>query len=177
MPFRYSRAIFSGRDRRVFDAFGRDDCQQFMPATLQQFPQMGIVYVALLLPVAFGLLLRRNLKAWSVVTGALATSITFFVITNFAEWAFYDLYPHNASGLVAGYVAALPFFRNTVLSDLLFSGLISVLIGWPFRPACCNRGNRNLCRLLWPSSKVDWRQLEHACRLIAARAPHNRYLA
>jgi hypothetical protein len=88
------------------------------------FPQMGIVYVALLLPVAFGLLLRRNLKAWSVVTGALATSITFFVITNFAEWAFYDLYPHNASGLVAGYVAALPFFRNTVLSDLLFSGLI-----------------------------------------------------
>ena len=88
------------------------------------FAQMGIVYVALLLPVAFGLLLRRNLKAWSVLTGALATSVTFYVITNFAEWAFYDLYPHTAAGLTAGYVAALPFFRNTVLSDLLFSGLI-----------------------------------------------------
>jgi hypothetical protein len=25
---------------------------------------------------------------------------------------------------VSGYVAAIPFFRNTVLSDLLFSGLI-----------------------------------------------------
>ena len=88
------------------------------------FPQMSIVYVALLLPVAFGLLLRRDLKVWSVVTGALATSVTFFIITNFAEWAFYDLYPHNAAGLAAGYVAALPFFRNTVLSDLFFSGLI-----------------------------------------------------
>jgi len=86
--------------------------------------QMGIVYVALLLPVAFGLLLRLNLKVWSVAAGALATSVTFFLITNFAEWAFYDLYPHTASGLMAGYVAAIPFFRNTVLSDLLFSGLI-----------------------------------------------------
>jgi hypothetical protein len=88
------------------------------------FPQMGIVYVALLLPVAFGLFLRRNLKAWRVAVGAVATSITFFIITNFAEWAFYDLYPHTAAGLVNGYIAAIPFFRNTLLSDLVFSGLI-----------------------------------------------------
>jgi hypothetical protein len=88
------------------------------------FPQMGIVYVALLLPVAIGLILRRNLKVWSVVTGALATSVTFFLITNFAEWAFYDLYPHTPAGLIDGYVAAIPFFRNTLLSDLLFSAVI-----------------------------------------------------
>jgi hypothetical protein len=88
------------------------------------FAQMGIVYVALLLPVAFGLILRGRAKAWSVALGAVATSITFFLITNFAEWAFYDLYPHTAAGLATGYVAAIPFFRNTLLSDLLFSGLI-----------------------------------------------------
>jgi len=86
--------------------------------------QMAIVYVALLLPVAFGMLLRRRANVWSVAAGALATSITFFLVTNFAEWAFYDLYPHTASGLMAGYVAALPFFRNTLASDMLFSGLI-----------------------------------------------------
>lgn len=88
------------------------------------FGQMAIVYLALLLPVAIGVLLRRNLKVWSVATGALVTSVTFFIVTNFAEWAFYDLYPHTAAGLIDGYVAAIPFFRNTVLSDLLFSGLI-----------------------------------------------------
>jgi hypothetical protein len=113
------------------------------------FSQMSIVYLALLLPVAFGLLLRRNLKAWSVVTGALATSVTFFIITNFAEWAFYDLYPHNASGLMAGYVAALPFFRNTLLSDMLFSGVIfgtyavAVSSGW-LRLPIAHRAPANL---------------------------------
>jgi hypothetical protein len=88
------------------------------------YGQMAIVYLALLLPVVFGMLVRRRPRAWSVVAGALATSVTFFVVTNFAEWAFYDLYPHTAAGLVEGYAAAIPFFRNTLVSDMLFSGLI-----------------------------------------------------
>ena len=54
----------------------------------------------------------------------MAGSISFYLITNFAEWAFYDLYPHTAAGLIEGYVAAIPFFRNTLASDLLFSVLI-----------------------------------------------------
>jgi len=88
------------------------------------YPQMAIVYAALLLPVAFGMLVRRRPRAWTVAAGALATSVVFYVVTNFAEWAFYDLYPHTAAGLVDGYVAAIPFFRNTLTSDMLFSGLI-----------------------------------------------------
>jgi hypothetical protein len=88
------------------------------------YGQMAIVYVALLLPVAFGMLVRRRPRVWSVAAGALASSVTFYIIPNFAEWAFYDLYPHTASGLIEGYVAAIPFFRNTLASDALFSGLI-----------------------------------------------------
>jgi hypothetical protein len=88
------------------------------------YGQMAIVYVALLLPVVFGMQVRRRPRAWSVAAGALASSVTFYIVTNFAEWAFYDLYPHTASGLVEGYIAALPFFRNTLASDMLFSGLL-----------------------------------------------------
>src|SRR5262249_16155359 len=88
------------------------------------FGQMAIVYAALLLPVLFGRLLRRKPSVWTVAVGALATSTTFFVVTNFAEWAFYDPYPPTALGLIQGYSAAIPFFRNTLLSDLLFTGLI-----------------------------------------------------
>lgn len=87
------------------------------------FGQLAVVYVALLLPVAFGMLLRRNLRWWTVTAGAVASSVAFFLITNFADWAFYNLYPHTAAGLIEGYVAAIPFFRNTLASDLLFSGL------------------------------------------------------
>jgi hypothetical protein len=88
------------------------------------YGQMAIVYVAWLLPVAFGMLVRRRPRAWSVAAGAVASSVTFFIVTNFAEWAFYDLYPHSVSGLVAGYAAAIPFFRNMLAGDMLFSGLI-----------------------------------------------------
>src|SRR5262245_59554347 len=38
--------------------------------------QMFVVYVALLLPVVFGMLVRRRLRTWSVAVGALASSIT-----------------------------------------------------------------------------------------------------
>lgn len=88
------------------------------------FGQLAIVYVALLVPVAIGMLLKRNLRWWTVGVGAVASSVSFFLLTNFAEWAFYNLYPHTASGLVEGYVAAIPFFRNTLASDLMFSTLI-----------------------------------------------------
>ena len=94
---------------------------------LQRFESIGqlvIVLVAFLIPVLIGMVLRRKLNPLTVVGGALLSSVTFFIITNFAEWAFYDLYPHTASGLVTGYIAALPFFRNTILGDLFFSGVI-----------------------------------------------------
>ena len=76
-------------------------------------------YATLLL---FGGLLAKNASALRVMGASLVASISFFVISNFAVWAVYrDMYPATWNGLVACYVAAVPFFRNTVLSDLLFS--------------------------------------------------------
>jgi hypothetical protein len=54
----------------------------------------------------------------------LAGSIQFFVVTNFACWVLW--YPHTAAGLVACYVAAVPFFQNTLLGDAVF---VAVLFG------------------------------------------------
>jgi hypothetical protein len=44
------------------------------------------------------------------------------VITNFAVWAFGGLYPHSLTGLTECYFLAIPFFRNTLLGDLFYSG-------------------------------------------------------
>jgi hypothetical protein len=74
--------------------------------------------------VVFGIILRRKLKFWTIAAGAMATSIVFYLITNFADWAFYNLYPHTWAGVLEGYVAGIPFFGRTLASDLLFSGLI-----------------------------------------------------
>jgi len=76
-----------------------------------------------LLMSMMGWWIRQKKNAWRVVGGALAGSILFFVVTNLAVWAFTPLYTKTAAGLVYCFYMALPFFRNTVLSDLIFSGI------------------------------------------------------
>ena len=65
---------------------------------------------------------RKNASALRVGAASLAASVSFFVISNFAVWAVWNMYPKTASGLAMCYVAGLPFFRNAVVSDLFFAG-------------------------------------------------------
>jgi len=51
----------------------------------------------------------------------LASSVSFFLTTNFAVWAFDGIYSHDLAGLTACYVAALPFFKNTIIGDLFWT--------------------------------------------------------
>jgi len=56
-----------------------------------------------------------------VGAASLVGSVSFFVVSNFAVWAVWNMYPKTLGGLGACYVAAVPFFRNAVVSDLLFA--------------------------------------------------------
>tara|TARA_Y100000996_G_scaffold387270_1_gene345909 strand:+ start:356 stop:880 length:525 start_codon:yes stop_codon:yes gene_type:complete len=49
--------------------------------------------------------------------------ILFFIISNFGVWA-YGGYGFSIQGLITCYIAAIPFFKNTLISTFLFSGLI-----------------------------------------------------
>jgi hypothetical protein len=88
------------------------------------FGQFAIVYVALLLPVAIGMVLRRRLNVATAIGGSLASSLLFYLLTNFADWWFYDRYPHNVAGIVQSYIAGLPFFGKTLSGDLFFTAVI-----------------------------------------------------
>jgi hypothetical protein len=66
--------------------------------------------------------LRGKASFWRVVGAALTSSISFFLISNFAVWAAWPgMYPRSFSGILMSYEAGLPYFRNTVESDLFFS--------------------------------------------------------
>jgi hypothetical protein len=54
---------------------------------------------------------------------SLVASVSFFLISNFMVWVVWDMYAKNFGGLLACYAAALPFFRNTVTGDLVFSAV------------------------------------------------------
>jgi hypothetical protein len=85
---------------------------------------MWVVYLAVALVTALGLLLRRRRSIPAVAACVLAGSAIFFLVTNFAWWASYELYPHTAAGLVLSYTAALPFFHWTLLGDAFFSTVL-----------------------------------------------------
>jgi len=66
--------------------------------------------------------LRANSKPIRVVGAALTSSVSFFLLSNFAVWASWNMYPKNMGGLMLSYAAALPFFRHAIVGDLLFTG-------------------------------------------------------
>ncbi len=74
--------------------------------------------------LGMGTLLRKNAKPVRIAGAALATAVSFFVISNFAVWLAWRMYPMTLSGLAACYAAGVPFFRNEVVSDLLFSAVM-----------------------------------------------------
>lgn len=45
-------------------------------------------------------------------------SFVFFALSNFGSWFYW--YPHTLEGFIACYLVALPFYRNTLLADLVF---------------------------------------------------------
>ena len=71
--------------------------------------------------VLLGGMLAKNASALRVGAASLAGSVSFFVVSNFAVWAVWNMYPKTLSGLTACYVAAVPFFRNAAVSDLFFA--------------------------------------------------------
>jgi hypothetical protein len=66
-------------------------------------------------------LLRKKQSVLRVGAASAASSIQFFLITNFGVWAA-GAYARDISGLGASYIAGLPFLRWTMLGDLFYAG-------------------------------------------------------
>ncbi|MGA2851406.1 MAG: DUF6580 family putative transport protein [Terracidiphilus sp.] len=75
--------------------------------------------------MALGLiLLKAKTNFVRVAVGVILGPTSFFVVSNYAVWASgIVLYPHTLSGLMACYVAAIPFYRNDLLSTAMVAGL------------------------------------------------------
>jgi hypothetical protein len=85
---------------------------------------MATVYATVALIVAIGWSLSSRRSPLRIAGAAVAGSVTFFLITNFGMWLFSGFYPLTSAGLAACYVAAIPFFQNTVAGDLVYAALL-----------------------------------------------------
>ncbi|MBK6930779.1 MAG: hypothetical protein IPH12_07825 [Saprospirales bacterium] len=95
----------------------------------------GWIYLsfALVLAVGWGLLRRRRISALRVTGASLTASAVFFLVSNFSVWLGGGMYPKTGAGLMACYTAGLPFFSNTLLGDLAFSGILFGGYAWMLR--------------------------------------------
>lgn len=88
------------------------------------------VYLAIAAVVGLAMLVLKKVTVTRVIGASLLASLTFFVLTNFVVWASSGLYAKTFSGLVECYTMAIPFFRNTLLGDLVFTAVLFGAFEW-----------------------------------------------
>jgi hypothetical protein len=103
-----------------------------LPVTWDTFISTGWYALAFLL----GTLLRENVDVLKVVGASAAGSASFFLVSNFGVWVAFNMYPHTLSGLGACYLAAIPFFRNGVATELVYA------IGFFYLPVALSAAQR-----------------------------------
>jgi len=84
---------------------------------------MLVVYGSFLFYGVFGLLIKDKKNFGVITLATLAGGLLFYLITNFAVWAFSPLYPATLEGLMLSYTMGLPFLKYTLLGDLFFVGV------------------------------------------------------
>jgi hypothetical protein len=69
------------------------------------------------------ILLHSKTTFIRVAAGALLGPTSFFILSNYAVWMGGEMYPRTLAGLGACFVAALPFYRNDLVSTVIVAGL------------------------------------------------------
>ena len=93
-------------------------------AVLGFYSGFWVTYLAISLIVLIGWLTLSRISPLRIGAAAVASSVTFFLVSNFGTWALSGMYPLTGPGLVSCYVAAIPFFQNTVAGDLFYATLL-----------------------------------------------------
>lgn len=85
------------------------------------------VYSAFIVGILIGLALKHKVKVRNIIIASLSGSVIFFLITNFGSWMIDPMYqPLSIESLMRCYTLAIPFFRNTLLGDIIY---VAVLFG------------------------------------------------
>ena len=87
---------------------------------------MFFTYTSLIIAVVLGLLIKK-FKFTEILFYGLASSVCFFLVTNFGAWLTLEMYEKSFAGLLQSYILAIPFFHNTLISTFLYLILLKVL--------------------------------------------------
>jgi hypothetical protein len=87
--------------------------------------QMFPVYLSYALITVVGVALSKRETIVNTLIASLFSSALFFLVTNVTFWyTDLQLYPNTFAGQIESYTAALPFYRNALVGDLMFTALL-----------------------------------------------------
>lgn len=97
---------------------------QFFDHFVWFYSGSAFTYGAFALIVLFGMLMLKKIHISNLIVSALGASVIFFLVSNFGVWFSGMMYPKTFAGLMACYTAGIPFFWNTLLGDLVYTGVL-----------------------------------------------------
>jgi hypothetical protein len=83
-----------------------------------------VVYGCFAISVLIGIFYLKTINIGRIITASLLSSIIFYLVTNFAVWMLSGMYENSFAGLIFCYERAIPFFRNSLIGDLTYSGVL-----------------------------------------------------
>lgn len=66
----------------------------------------------------------KQINPTNIGIASISASTLFFIVSNLGVWIEGRLYSRTFEGLISCYYNALPFFRNTLTGDLVYTGFI-----------------------------------------------------
>ncbi len=81
-------------------------------------------YASFIIIGLIGFLLLKRVKVHTLLLASLASSVLFFLISNFGVWYSGIMYPKDFNGLISCYTAAIPFLKNTMIGDLAYCAVL-----------------------------------------------------
>jgi hypothetical protein len=81
---------------------------------------IAFTWGSFVLIAAMGVWLKNRKTPWLILASSAISALLFFLVTNFGAWLT-DLYPHTWEGFLTCYTLAIPFFRNTLISSILYA--------------------------------------------------------
>ncbi len=89
------------------------------------YPMLPVIYACVAASVLLGFALRRTrITSIRVILAAVGSASGFYLVTNFAVWLVSGMYPLTGTGLLASYVAGLPFYPATLTGTLFWSAAL-----------------------------------------------------
>ena len=82
------------------------------------------VYMSLIIIIPIAIFTLRKVSIASVLISSIGAAVIFFLVTNFFSMLTLPQYTKDFAGLINSYEAAIPFFRSTLVSTVVYSAVL-----------------------------------------------------